>query len=49
MEDNSGGVVEYAVRACFVMRDGTVHNLLLKSNRKEKSFLADIIDLKEGQ
>lgn len=37
-----------AVRVCFVMTDGGVHNLLLETDHKDKSFLSDVIDIKEG-
>ena len=37
-----------AVRACFVMADGSVHNLMLESEDEDHSFLAHIVDIKEG-
>lgn len=37
-----------AVRACFVMVDGSVHNIMLEAEDKDQSFLARIVDIREG-
>ena len=39
---------EMKIRVCFAMTDGSVHNLLLTSSDDGVSFLADIVDVKEG-